>query len=147
MPNILVVDDEPDIRQVIKRLLRKEGHEVIEASNGREALEIVSYNSPDIILLDVVMPVMDGFKVLRTLRGNPSTEGMPVILLTTLDAAQGAKAARELGVEHYISKPLEPGVVELSIRVALRDAQAVNTPVRTGELLQENVNFLDFPLS
>ncbi|MFQ6026503.1 MAG: response regulator, partial [Dehalococcoidia bacterium] len=66
MPKILVVDDEPNIREVIKRLLSKEGHEVIEATNGSEALEIVSYGSPDIILLDVAMPVMDGFEVLRT---------------------------------------------------------------------------------
>jgi flagellar protein FlaH len=131
----MVVDDEPDIRELINRLMTKAGHEVVEASNGSEALEIVGHGSIDIIVLDVSMPTMDGFETLRRLRTNPMTEDLPVIMLTTLDAATGEKNAIDLGVEHYISKPLETGVLELTVKVILRSVQIVTTPIRIGERL------------
>jgi flagellar protein FlaH len=131
----MVVDDEPIVREVINRLMTRAGHEVVEASNGSEALEIVGHESIDIILMDVSMPVMDGFETLRRLRANPLTEDLPVIMLTTVDAAIGEKDALDLGVEHYISKPLESGVLESTVKVILRNIQTVNTPIRIGERL------------
>ena len=79
MPIIMVVDDEPNIREIINRMVTKEGHEVVEATNGSEALEKVGHESIDIMILDVSMPVMDGFETLRRLRANPNTENMPVL--------------------------------------------------------------------
>jgi flagellar protein FlaH len=76
---------------------------------------------------------MDGFETLRRLRVNPITESLPVIMLTTLDASNGEKSALDLGVEHFIAKPLERGVLELTVRVILRNTQTVTTPIRIGE--------------
>jgi len=135
MPRIMVVDDEPDIREFINRLMTRVGHEVVEAANGSEALEMVRHESIDIILMDVSMPTMNGFETLRRLRANPMMEDLPVIMLTTMDAAIGEKYALDLGVEHYISKPLEPGVLELTVKVILRNVQTVTAPIRIGERL------------
>jgi flagellar protein FlaH len=133
MTRILVVDDEPQIRDLMNNILFDAGYEVIQASDGREALERVRQERPDLVLLDVTMPEMNGFEVVRNLRGIPSMGDTPVILMTGLDAAEGEKAAIKLGVEHYITKPAQPGIVEATIRVALREAGTVDTPVRIGD--------------
>ena len=122
MVKVLLVDDEPDIRKLLRGMMSFAGHDVIEASDGAEALMGVCQERPDIIILDVSMPVMNGFQVLEKLRGNPDTEAIPVILLTTLPGAKGENAGKKLGVTHYLTKPWEPGTVQTAVRVALREA-------------------------
>lgn len=134
MPKILVVDDEPHIREVVRRFLTTEGYDVIEAEDGGAALEKALKELPDIVLLDLTMPVMDGFEVLRDLRETPSTQNIPVILLTAVDAAEGERTGMELGVEHYIAKPLEPGIVKATIKVVLRGSKVANTSIKVGNL-------------
>ena len=124
MSRILVVDDHPNTRLIIKHVLISEGHEVIEADNGVSAFEAISSEKPDLTLLDVEMPGMDGFEVLRRLRENHSFEAAPIILLTSLEAAQGEAAGRRLGVNHYIMKPLDLDTLALAVRVALREGHA-----------------------
>ena len=134
MPKILVVDDEPHIREVVRRFLTPEGYDVIEAGDGGAALEKACQELPDIVLLDLTMPVMDGFEVLRGLRETPSTQDIPVILLTAVDAAEGERTGMELGVEHYITKPLEPEIVKATVKVVLRGSKVANTPIKVGNL-------------
>lgn len=125
MTRVLVVDDERNIREVLIRTISRWGYEVIEAERGAEALEKVRHEAPDIILLDVSMPQMDGFEVLKRLREDPATRAMPVVLLTTFSHRQGEIVGMRLGVNHYIVKPCEPDVLRSTIEVALREAETV----------------------
>jgi DNA-binding response OmpR family regulator len=81
---------------------------------------------------------MDGFEVLRRLRASPDMKGLPVILLTSVPPSEGEKVGMDLGVTHYIEKPWEAGHVEIAIRVALREAGYVSTPVRVGQKLMDD---------
>lgn len=133
MASVLVADDERDVREALVDILFAAGYEVAEAADGGTALQKALAEQPDVILLDVMMPVANGFEVLKSLRENSATVDIPVIMLTVLEAATGEHLAMESGVEHYITKPWEPGIVEATIRIILREEQTVNTPVRTGE--------------
>ena len=135
MTKILVAEDEQHIRKMLVDILFFAGYDVIEVEDGEAALEMVSREQPDIILLDVWMPAMDGFEVLRRLRGNPTTEETPVILLTALEAAKGEQAALDLGVVHYLTKPWEPAMVEAAIRIVLRKLGTATTPIKIGDVL------------
>ena len=118
---VLVVDDDRSVRDQLTRTLSYARHSVIEAKDGYEAVELALHEHPDIILLDVWMPGMDGFEVLKRLKEVPSTAAIPVILLTVLPPEKGERAAMELGVVHYITKPWQPGTVEAAVKVALRE--------------------------
>jgi archaellum biogenesis ATPase FlaH/CheY-like chemotaxis protein len=122
MTTVLVVDDEFDIRELLVDTLIDADYEVIEASDGNAALTRIAAEHPDIVLLDIWMPGMDGLEVLRRLRQNPDTAALPVILLTAMPADAGESAGLKLGVTHYVNKPWEPGVVEATLRTALREA-------------------------
>ena len=126
MAKVLVADDARNVRLSLVYILFDAGYDVIEAGNGAEAVEKATQEQPDLILLDVMMPVMDGFEVLNRLRDNPATETIPVVLLTVLPAAKGEQDGLNLGVAHYITKPWKPGSVELTVKVALRDSGKTN---------------------
>ena len=123
-PNIkvLVVDDESDIRELLVDELNDAGYKTIQAEDGAAALDMVHSHRPDIVLLDMMMPELDGLQVLNILRSDPETANLPVILVTATPAAQGELAAKALGVNHYVTKPWEPGVIQTVIRVTLREA-------------------------
>jgi len=106
--NILVVDDEKHIVRLVEVNLRRAGYEVLKAYDGKEALEVIAGQKPDMIILDVMMPQMDGFEVLKELRGNPETAEIPVIMLTA--KAQDADVFRgwQAGVDSYLTKPFSP---------------------------------------
>ena len=104
MSKVLVAEDDRTTRLMVNRSLEKEGYDVIEARDGGAACETAMAERPDVILLDLKMPVMDGFDVLRKLRRNPDTEGTPVIVLTAVPAEEGEPIGATLGV--YITKPL-----------------------------------------
>ena len=122
MTKILVVDDEPDIRELLIDELMDSGYETVEAENGAEALEQeVQAENPDLVLLDLMMPVMDGIQALKVLKSDPKTANLPVILLTAVSADEGEQRALEMGVNHYVTKPWEPGTVQTVIKVTLRE--------------------------
>ena len=109
MPHkILAVDDEPNIVKLVQINLERQGYEVITARDGKEALDKVEEERPDLVVLDVMMPYMDGFEVLQTMRRNPSTRDIPVIMLTA--KAQDADVFRgwQSGVDCYLTKPFNP---------------------------------------
>ena len=136
MTKVLVVDDEWDIRELLVDTISDAGLEVIEAGDGKTALERVAADRPDIVLLDIWMPGMDGLQVLEKLRDNPATERLPVVLLTAMPALEGERAGLNMGVTHYVNKPWEPGAIESTIRVAMREA----TLAQSGGHQTDNAN-------
>ena len=122
MTKILVAEDKHSTRLTLVHGLSDVGYEVIEAADGRSAFELALHELPDIILLDVGLPVMDGLQVLKRLRADPTTQDTPVIMVTALPAEEGERASMRLGVTHYITKPWAPGTVEAAVKVALREA-------------------------
>jgi len=135
MTRVLVAEDEQPVRDMLMDTLFDLGYDVMGAEDGGAAWKQARQEHPDIILLDLLMPVMDGFEVLSKLKEDPATADIPVILLTGVDAAQGERTAVELGVDHYITKPMGPGILEATIRIVLRGSQTVQTPIRLGQLL------------
>jgi len=112
---VLVADDDADIRELVAYRMRRNGYDVLEATNGEEALELAVAHLPDLAILDVMMPRLDGFEVTRRLRDLEQTSRLPVILLTA--RAQDSDVARGFGVgaDDYIRKPFSPQ--ELAMRV------------------------------
>jgi two-component system, OmpR family, alkaline phosphatase synthesis response regulator PhoP len=105
---ILAVDDEKHIVRLVQVNLERQGYEVVTANDGKEALKKVDEENPDLVVLDVMMPYMDGFEVLQNLRRNPSTRDIPVIMLTA--KAQDADVFKgwQSGVDCYLTKPFNP---------------------------------------
>jgi two-component system, OmpR family, alkaline phosphatase synthesis response regulator PhoP len=105
---ILAVDDEKHIVRLVQVNLERQGYEVVTAFDGKEALQKVEEERPDLVVLDVMMPYMDGFEVLQNLRRNPSTREIPVIMLTA--KAQDADVFKgwQSGVDCYLTKPFNP---------------------------------------
>lgn len=105
---ILVVDDESHIRRLIEFTLKKGRYRLIMATNGREALELASAEMPDMIILDVLMPEMDGIEALRQLKGDTATAAIPVILLTGIGQSNTREKAEQEGTAVYLTKPFSP---------------------------------------
>ena len=120
---ILVVDDDPDILQFVRVNLEVEGYEAEAAENGRLALDTAKDSPPDLVLLDVMMPEMDGLTVLRRLRSAPATANVPVILLTAKALAEDRVKGLNLGADDYITKPFDVEELVARVRSVLRRAQ------------------------
>lgn len=108
MTRILIADDEPHIRKLVSFTLGNRGYEVLEATDGGEALEIARAEHPDLILLDVMMPVMTGYEVLNRLKADPETEPMPVIMLSAKSQRTEVEEGLACGAREYICKPFTP---------------------------------------
>lgn len=129
MPStILVVDDEKDILELLQYNLEKEGYSVLTANNGTSALKLVS-RKPDLVVLDVMMPEIDGWEVCRSIRKNPSTAMIPIILLTAKDSEIDEVVGLELGADDYIKKPVKLRTFIARVKRALR----VPTAIGKGE--------------
>ena len=122
---ILVVDDEPRMIDFIRMNLELEGFQVLEAQNGLEALESVRTNLPDVVVLDVMMPQLDGFEALRMLR---EFSTIPVIMLTAKGEEDDKVRGLELGADDYVSKPFGPRELSSRIRAVLRRADMPSAP-------------------
>jgi DNA-binding response OmpR family regulator len=105
---ILAVDDEPHILKLVAFSLKAGGFEVIEATDGLSALDIAQAEQPDLILLDVMMPVLDGFEACRRLKENPETTDIPVVMLTAKTQLSEQKTGMDSGAAGYICKPFTP---------------------------------------
>src|SRR5215216_3491517 len=114
-PTILIADDEPIGQETVVALLSPLGYQMICASSGAEALRLANATPPDLILLDVMMPGMDGFEVCRQLRATPSLAEVPIIMLTALDDRDSRLRGLEAGADDFVSKPYDR--VELRARV------------------------------
>lgn len=119
---ILVVDDEPPIVRLVKAKLRVDGYEVLTASRGDEALEILQQESPDLVVLDVMMPDMDGFETLRRVR---QFSNVPVVMLTARGGDMDKLKGLQSGADDYITKPFNPDELEARIAAVLRRTAGV----------------------
>jgi len=115
MKKILVVDDEKDVVDLVKRVLLRGGFEVITASDGKEGLAKVYSEAPDLMILDINMPVMDGWEVCQKIRGDPLYKHLPIIMLTVRRTKEDQLKGLNLGGDEYIIKPFYP--TELLARV------------------------------
>ena len=120
---ILVVDDDPDILQFVRLNLELDGFAVELAGGGREALEKAAEAPPDLMLLDVMMPEIDGLTVLRRLRSDPTTANIPVIVLTARSLAEDRVKGLDLGADDYITKPFDLEELIARVRTVLRRSQ------------------------
>jgi two-component system alkaline phosphatase synthesis response regulator PhoP len=102
---IMVVDDNPDIITIVKTILEGKGYNVLSASSGQELLNLLNNQKPDLIILDIMMPEMDGLEVLGRLKGVTETASIPVILLTAKVQYEDVLGGYKLGADYYITKP------------------------------------------
>lgn len=119
---ILVADDNLQIRMLVGAALRSLGHEIIEAVDGEAALSTAILEQPDLVLLDVNMPRLDGFEVLAFLRKRPETAGVKVIMLTTAAQKTDLKHGADLGCNDYVTKPFEPKTLRETVEAVLATA-------------------------
>ena len=126
-PKILLVDDEPDILEFLSYNLRKEGYQVLTASNGSTALEVAQKEIPELILLDVMMPGMDGIETCSKLRETKGLENVIISFLTARSEDYSQIAGFESGADDYISKPIRPKVLISRIKALLRRKPAADT--------------------
>jgi CheY-like chemotaxis protein len=107
MPTVLVVDDNADTRVVVRWMLERWGCRVVEASDGREAFEAVVESRPDLVLMDLSMPHVDGYDAIRSIRGREEFARLPIIAVTAFDRADSREGASAAGCDHYLSKPID----------------------------------------
>jgi len=104
---ILIADDEEDLRMLLKYQLEERGYEVLTAYDGLDAISICESEKPDLLLLDLMMPVMSGYDVTRKLRENPATAGIPVVMLSAAGQGESIKEALQAGARDYLVKPVD----------------------------------------
>lgn len=120
---ILVVDDEEDILELIRYNLVKEGFVVLCAEDGEECLEMTAKHSPDLIVLDLMMPGIDGLDVCKRLKNDPETQNLPIIMLTAKSSESDVVVGLELGADDYVVKPFSPRILIARIKSVLRRTQ------------------------
>ncbi|MBU0502271.1 MAG: response regulator [bacterium] len=117
---ILIIDDEPDMVEMISMRLKAFNYETISAGNGEEGIKIANQQKPDLILLDLMMPVMDGYETCKQLKEDDKTKKIPIIILTAVGKADSVSRSMEIGAVDYISKPFEPKTLMEKIRKVLK---------------------------
>jgi len=113
---VLIVDDEPSTVALVERALQRDGIETCTAVNGAACLQVVAADCPDLVILDVNMPVMDGFQALRLLRESAATRNLPVIMLTTRNADADVVRGWTTGIDFYLTKPFDVAELLLIVR-------------------------------
>lgn len=105
---ILIADDEEDVKLIVQLFLESKGYEIVTAFDGLDAIDKVKAEKPDLILLDLMMPLIDGFEVCRRLRDNAETANIPIVMLSAASQTESKQRAIEAGAVDYIVKPFEP---------------------------------------
>ena len=113
---ILVVEDQEDNRQILRDLLATTDYEVIEAENGEEALAAVAKQRPDLILMDIQLPIMDGYEATRRIKANPALQSIPIIAVTSYALSGDEEKARAAGCDDFVPKPYSPRQLLAKIR-------------------------------
>lgn len=139
--NLLVVEDEQDIRDLVCFSLRREGYVVRSTESGEVALEMISKQSPDLVILDLMLPGIDGLDVCRRLKADRQTEAISVLMLTARTEDADIVTGLEMGADDYLTKPFSPRVLTARVKAILRRRQQVTMP--TDEVLQRHDIVLD----
>jgi two-component system OmpR family response regulator len=124
MDKILVVDDDPHIREVVCFALRKAGYATVSAENGKQALDCFGREKPALVVLDILMPELDGTEVCRRLRAAPATAHVPILFVSSKDDEVDRIVGLELGGDDYVAKPFSPRELVARVKAILRRAQA-----------------------
>jgi len=135
-PPVLVVDDEPDIRRLVAINLRKAGYVVLEAASGREALQCVASGPLSMVILDLMLPDISGETVCKTLRENPKTAGLPVMMLTAKGNTEDRIEGFELGADDYVTKPFSVRELVLRVQALLRRTVDSSPAPKVAEQLE-----------
>ena len=122
---ILVADDEPYILMALTDAVEMEGYECVTAVNGQEALQKAREEHPDLIMLDIMMPYMDGYEVCRELKADPPTREIPVIMLTAKSQQVDIQKGKEVGADDYITKPFRPSTLRKKFNEVLDARQII----------------------
>ena len=138
MATVLIVDDEDDIRQILAYNLIKEGFTVMTASRGDEALELIYKQKPDLILLDVMMPGMDGIEVCEAIKANPANNSIIICFLTARSEDYSQIAGLDVGGDDYVTKPIKPKVLISRVHALLRRIESPK---------QKKVELTDFTIN
>lgn len=138
MHKILIIDDEPDIRDILRYTLEKEGFEVVEAENGVQGLAQVVKHTPDLIVLDVMMPGMDGIEVCEEIRAMKDVNHPLILMLTARVEDYSQISAFDAGADDYVTKPVKPKVIASRIQALLRRKTSEVNVVETTGALQIN---------
>jgi CheY-like chemotaxis protein len=117
---ILIIDDEPQNRKLLEALLQPEGYRTQCASSGDEAMALIAEHAPDLILLDIMMPGIDGFEVATRIKSNPATANIPIIMVTAQDGRGARVIGLNSGVEEFLAKPIDRAELWLRVRNLLR---------------------------
>jgi putative two-component system response regulator len=139
MAKVLIVDDLPDNSTLLAHLVKDQGYEASMASNGRQALDLAAAERPDVILLDVMMPGMDGIEVCRRLKADEELRNIPVILVTAKDLDKDVVRGLDAGADDYVTKPFNREVLAARLRSAIRLKQSYDAVARTNEELQREL--------
>lgn len=120
-PLVLLVEDQSDLRQLYAEQLAQSGFDVIEAANGAEAIAHTSAHRPDVVLMDLSLPILDGWEATRQLKANTATAGIPVVALTAHDGAGELLRATRAGCDWFVPKPCPPHALIAEVRRVLTD--------------------------
>jgi len=126
MERILIIEDDPEIQEMLKFAFAREGWKLIHASTGEEGLKAINENGADCVILDIMLPGMDGFKTIKKIRENKDMQALPVIMCTARGEETDIVAGLELGADDYVVKPYSPRVLAARIRAVLRRKEAVS---------------------
>jgi len=122
-PRVVIADDDPDIRRLVEMTVTNAGCDVTVASDGEEALERVRESKPDLVILDVLMPRMDGWEVARALKSDPATREVPVMFLTSRGQEHDVLEGFDSGAVDYMVKPFSPRELQVRVRAVLAKRQ------------------------
>ncbi len=135
---LLIVDDNEDNRTVLARRLEKQGHWAVTAASGPEALTILAEQPFDLVLLDIMMPEMDGYEVLSLIKAKPETQRLPVIMISALDEIDSVVRCIEMGAADYLPKPFNPTLLRARVGASLREKRARDRELRYTAALSES---------
>jgi two-component system alkaline phosphatase synthesis response regulator PhoP len=145
---VLIVDDEPDILEFMEYNLKKEGYQVLQAKNGKEAVEIAKKEFPHLVILDIMMPIMDGIEACRVMREIPELQNTLITFLTARNEEYSQLAGFDVGADDYISKPIKPRIMLSRVKALLRrlnGSTGSSTPVvQIGNLKIDRESYLVF---
>lgn len=132
MPHILLIDDHPDILRLLEMCVRGQGVTISKAQNGADGLAMIRSEKPDLVILDILMPELDGFRVLHRVREDPETADVIIILLTVRDSHEEMTVGLDLGADYYLTKPFHPKDVQLLVERALAARTTGDRPGPVG---------------